>query len=442
MPLSNNKVTTDSNNPQVQIDSGDEDEQELNHRMKTIDQTNVPTSQNQQKLMVPQNNGQIQQVSGTSVQTNKQVDLDIESPNVSPIPNRDHGWSASEGTLLNPTPPFTAQKETSFYTDITQHLLNRTEQTKPPEPETTQDEVDIRSIQSEDILRCTITPFTLETDLPRFDHGCIAFGYFQTLRKILDKSIKARLHQRHLISSFQLRQIPKGMKIIKNISTIEPTPKIKMQHMQILARAEKEMMEISLKHYETAIPKLEKDFEEYFLETAQMAPVDRRLIVLQLLHYKNKLIESKMFSQDNKLDRPGNGRFNDAQGYQPQAPQQYAPQQRYNQQPQGPRPRSPRPPQMRYNNQTRPPPQQQYQQRPQQPRPSSQGQGNWQQASPNAATGYDQPSTSAQQEQDWPQQNQQQNMQWAPVANQYWNQPPKQQRPPKERRGNARYNRY
>jgi hypothetical protein len=167
-----------------------------------MDQSQAPTSQNPDKLRVTNDKGHMQQASGTTAHTSKLVDNNTEPPHLSLTNNRDQGWSASEGTILTPTPPFRAQTDASFYKDITQHLLNRAEQTKPPEPETMQDEVDIRSIESEDFLRCTMTPFTMEGTLPRFDHGCIAFGYFQTLRQILDKSIRARLHQRHLISSY------------------------------------------------------------------------------------------------------------------------------------------------------------------------------------------------------------------------------------------------
>jgi hypothetical protein len=285
----------------------------------------------------------------------------------------------------------------------------------------------------------------LEAELPNFDHGSPAHGYFTILRKILDKSVRATLHQKHLSTSYQMRQIPKGMKIMKNLTTIQPTPKLELQHMQILARAEREMMQITLKHYEQAIPKLNRDFQEYFDETADLEPVDRRLIVLRLLHFKNQIVQKKAEEHERKLFRPDNRKFNDSGGYQGrQPPQQFQPQQ------QGNRPRSPREPQPRYNTarnqqayRTQPQPQQQRQpQRQQQPQQQQEQQGQQWQYNQVPVEEYNQPSTSNQQSPPQGQNQPQQNMQWAPDARQEWPQQQRPQRPPRGGNPRARNNRF
>ena len=122
---------------------------------------------------------------------NQQPDLSTIQQSSTTINGKDRGWSVSEGAIQTPTHNLGVQRDPSFYKDITQHLLNKAKEMIPPEPETMQDEVDIRSIESQDLLRCTITPFTLEQELPRFDHGSPAYWYFRILRTILDKSIRA-----------------------------------------------------------------------------------------------------------------------------------------------------------------------------------------------------------------------------------------------------------
>jgi hypothetical protein len=439
--------STHSNNPKIIIDSGDEDEDQMNLRVlnQLNQKANKANDSDNLNAASSIHNGNQSLLTQHNLSKNSQkVEVSQEQQNAAQNTHRDHGWSASEGAIQTSIPLNKVQKEASFYKDITQDLLNKVEQRHAPEPETLQDEVDIRSIESQDILRCTVTPFTLEEELPNFDHGSPAHGYFTILRKILDKSVRATLHQKHLSISYQMRQIPQGMKIMKNLTTIQPTPKLELQHMQILARAERELMQITLKHYEQAIPKLNRDFQEYFDETADLEPVDRRLIVLRLLHYKNEIIQKKAEEHERKLYRPGNRKFNDNVGYQGrQPPQQFQPQQQVN------RPRSPREPQMRYNNarnqqahRTQPQPQlqrqPQLQQQPQQQQ-QQQGQQQWQH-NQVPVDEYNQPSTSNQQNAPQWQTQPQQNMQWAPETRQAWQQQPRQQRPPRNPR--ARNNRF
>jgi hypothetical protein len=285
-----------------------------------------------------------------------------------------------------------------------------------------------------------MTPFTMEQELPSFDHGSPAYGYFRILRQILDKAVRATLNQSHLISSYNMRQIPRGMKINKNLTTICPTPKLELQHLQILARAEKEMTEITLTHYEQVIPKLQKEFDQYFTETQDLPPVDRRLIVLKLLHYKNEVIEKKEEKQEQKLYRPDNRRFNDNQGNQ--GHQSRPPPQPYQRQ-QGARPRSPREPQTRYPTERNPQYRQQQRQQDWQPQQRQQDWQPQQNEQPNYGNNWHQPSTSGQNNRRQAPMQRQQNMPWAPEPSDIWDQQaPRAQRQPRAGKGKGKGNRY
>jgi hypothetical protein len=101
------------------------------------------------------------------------------------------------------------------------------------------------------------------------------------------------------------------MKISKRMMTVDPTPKLKLQYIQIFASAEKHLMETTIQHYQTEIPRLHQEFDKYFKETSLLTPTDRRLLVLKLIHYKNQTIEERQPFQTEKLNRPDNRRLPD-----------------------------------------------------------------------------------------------------------------------------------
>ena len=96
---------------------------------------------------------------------------------------------------------------------------------------------------------------------------------------------------------------------------VDPSPRLKLEHYRIMAQAESKMMDITAEHYKSAIPKLEAEFDEFFAEMDQFKPYDRRLIILNLIHYKNKIIHDRNQPMQNKLDRDSNNPSNRQKGY-------------------------------------------------------------------------------------------------------------------------------
>ena len=167
----------------------------------------------------------------------------------------------------------------------------------------------IHQIRSEDIMNNQITPFSQEGDLPPFDHGSPGLPYFQTLRQYLSKLTRAKLQAAHLRESIERHQVPRGMKINKKLMAVEPTPSVKLAHYKILAKAETDIMKLTIAHLEKVIPDLEQQFTQYFDEMTSLSPADRRLVVLKLIHYKNELTMEKERSNFNKMTRPDNRQF-------------------------------------------------------------------------------------------------------------------------------------
>ena len=113
------------------------------------------------------------------------------------------------------------------------------------------------------------------------------------IRSILSKYVRASLQNNHLKECLDRGQIPRGLKINKKLMAVDPTPDLRLDHLAILAKAEKKTMQAILAHYETAIPALREKFDHYFEKTVGLSPADRRLLVLKLLHYKNTLTATK-----------------------------------------------------------------------------------------------------------------------------------------------------
>ena len=112
------------------------------------------------------------------------------------------------------------------------------------------------------------------------------------------------------------KQIPRGLKIGKRLTAVDPSPDLRFDHSGILAKAETEIMQATLEHYEDNIPKLKEQFDHYYSKTDELPPVDKRLLVLKLIHFKNSLTEEKAKSNQTKLERPDN-RYLDQQGINP-----------------------------------------------------------------------------------------------------------------------------
>jgi hypothetical protein len=147
-----------------------------------------------------------------------------------------------------------------------------------------------------------IVPFTEEGELPPFQHGSLGLHYFQILRGVLSKHIRASIHLETLEENKRRHQIPRGLKIMKNLNAVEPTYQLKLKHMQIMGKAEIEMLESLIGHYPDTLPKLINDFTLLFDDASkELQPVEKRLVVIKLLHYKNELVNEKKTLSYKKL---------------------------------------------------------------------------------------------------------------------------------------------
>jgi hypothetical protein len=185
----------------------------------------------------------------------------------------------------------------------TDAIINRIKQLEIPPNLDLRDEVSIHAIKSTDILGLHYAPFTLEQKLPPFDHGVTGLHYYQQLRNIMSKVIRAKIMNDFLIDSLARKQIPRGFKINKKVMAVFPTPRLKLAHYKIIAQAEMDLVLATTEHYESTIPKLEEEFNEYYEEMNTLDPEERRLVILQLLHFKNGLINERTGFLQEKIAR-------------------------------------------------------------------------------------------------------------------------------------------
>lgn len=241
--------------------------------------------------------------------TNKQFDRTLEDTYNVPEP-QNHMFSfsrsnaanntVSEGDIVNRTLP-----TDSFYEDITKALFKDSDKTEENFPKL-REEVPIHNMRSDEILQCSFSPFSQESELPDFEHGSAALQYFQILRTTLSKIVRSTLQHSQLKESMARKQIPRGLKITKRLTAVDPSPDLRFNHLGIIAEAETKIMEITMEHYEENIPKLHSQFDHYYSKTTQLPPVDRRLLVLKLIHFKNTLTEDRARAAEEKLERPDN----------------------------------------------------------------------------------------------------------------------------------------
>jgi hypothetical protein len=87
---------------------------------------------------------------------------------------------------------------------------------------------------------------------------------------------------------------------------VDPSPRLKLAHYKIIAQAEMDLVTATIEHYRLTIPKLESEFEEYFEEMNILPTEERRLVILQLLHFKNTLIDERTGPLQEKIARDKN----------------------------------------------------------------------------------------------------------------------------------------
>ena len=156
-------------------------------------------------------------------------------------------------------------------------------------------------IRSDDLLQDEVIPFTDEQNLPPFEHGSKAVSYFNVLRGLLSKTIRATIHLQSLTENKRRHQIPRGLKINKPLNAVEASHTLKIQMMQILGEAENKILESLIEHYQIIIPKLEGEFKElYNIATNTLSPLDKRLVVIKLAHFRNELVQERRKITTNK----------------------------------------------------------------------------------------------------------------------------------------------
>jgi hypothetical protein len=206
---------------------------------------------------------------------------------------------------------FTFERETQGQTvqtqggqqDNTDAILERIKQLEKPPNLDLREEVSIHAIRSTDILGLHNAPFTFEGKLPPFDHGVTGLHYFQHLRNVMSKVIRAKLMNDFLLESHARKQVPRGFKINKKVMAVDPSPRLKLAHYKITAQAEMDLVMATIEHYRLTIPKLEREFDEYFEEMNTLPKEERRLVILQLLHFKNTLIDERTGPLQDKIAR-------------------------------------------------------------------------------------------------------------------------------------------
>jgi hypothetical protein len=162
---------------------------------------------------------------------------------------------------------------------------------------------------SEDILGLRIAPYTYEGKLPPFGHGVTAIPYFQQLRNIMSKIVRAKLQNNFLLESLAKQQVPRGFKINKKIMAVHPSAKLKVVHFKIIANAEMEIMKATIDHYLATIPLLEAEFQEVYDDLNTLPSYDRRLVILYLLHEKNMIMDERTGPLQDKLERDARERL-------------------------------------------------------------------------------------------------------------------------------------
>jgi hypothetical protein len=189
-------------------------------------------------------------------------------------------------------------------TELTAQILLRSNITRINTENTSfnlPDPIEAGMVRSEELMQIEITPFKEEEHLPPFEHGSKALSYFNVLRGLLSKFVRAKIHLESLTDNKRRHQIPRGLKINKPINAVEPSHLLKIETMQIMGEAENKILDSLIQHYQNVIPKLAKEFTDlYHTATEMLSPLDKRLVVIQLSHFKNELIKEKKQSTVNK----------------------------------------------------------------------------------------------------------------------------------------------
>ena len=160
--------------------------------------------------------------------------------------------------------------------------------------------IPVERITSETLLEFHIYPFEVEPDLPNFCNGTYALYYFRVLRDVVWKWTRAKGHNKTLTDSRSSDIVPPGLKLNKNLEVIEMTASLKLAAMKILGKAEGQLCNAIIAHYDDLIPKLEDEFKSIYNNMTGVTQDEQRLIALKLIHYKNTLMRAQREKMEAK----------------------------------------------------------------------------------------------------------------------------------------------
>jgi hypothetical protein len=155
---------------------------------------------------------------------------------------------ASHTTTQNRSIPNNRMSLEKMYEQLTIQALMQNIITEEETTPNTEDVMDINDVRSMHLLRTTMTPFTREDELPQFEHGSEALYYFQILRTLISKFIRATIYRETLAEHKKKQQIPRGLRINKMLNAVEPSTHLKLRYMQIMGAAVNSLLESLICH--------------------------------------------------------------------------------------------------------------------------------------------------------------------------------------------------
>ncbi len=115
-----------------------------------------------------------------------------------------------------------------------------------------------------------------------------------------------------MIDSMMSDQTPPGLRIHKNLEVINSSPLLKLKALQIFSEAEGKLITAILEHYDTVIPKLEKEIKGIYDKMAGITKDEKKLITLKLIAYKNELIREYRERSEKKGNKATEKRIEDS----------------------------------------------------------------------------------------------------------------------------------
>ena len=151
-----------------------------------------------------------------------------------------------------------------------------------------------QDVKEEDVIVWKPTPFHQENDIPGFVTGTVAINYLRILKEVTLKLYRAICKLSIIIDSLHKGESPKGTKLFKGMNLINPAPAPRLEILEIITTAENKVVEVTMKHYNEIIPKLESEFNENWDSMEKVNTEEKTLLILKLVHEKNELYNNHL----------------------------------------------------------------------------------------------------------------------------------------------------